>query len=350
MFKCGVCDKVFTVKCNMLRHAKSHEQMKFQCCHCKQDFTRQSNLSDHIKKKHGFIKYSAEYNLAMGNTIRQPLSGSTSHTSKVISPPTPQDLITHSSTGKRRNKNTHQCNIKHKKTRMGLGNTPGFNEIDSSLNRTTIWFYRSNVENMMVYQTFLNSLKPELIRKLNNFTCIKPIKYNLKLEATYSHKELPSENRSFKTSARELYSYSDISTLVDDDFAILLAEEDVYMRKGSGFTLASIDGILLGVYEYTPMGGSSYIPLPESISKKKGVINPKNIDECCFKWAILARHASGNNRCRVDINYFNEEHRYDFSGLSFPSPISEIPIFEKRNDDTTVNVYGLKFVKSTMQD
>lgn len=45
--------------------------------------------------------------------------GSTSHTSKVISPPTPQDLITHSSTGKRRNKNTHQCNIKHKKLVWG---------------------------------------------------------------------------------------------------------------------------------------------------------------------------------------------------------------------------------------
>lgn len=275
--------------------------------------------------------------------------GSTPHTSKVSNQPTPKGPSTHSSTGKRGNKNAQHNKIKLKKTRMGLGNIPGFNEIDSSLDRTTVWYYRSNVENMIAYQTFLDSLKPELIRKLNNFVCIKPIKYNLKLEATYSHKELPSENRSFKTSARELFSYSDISTLVDDDFTTLLSEEDAYMRKGSGFTLSSIDGILLGVYEYTPMGGSSYIPLPESISSKKGVINPKNIDECCFKWAILARHASGNNRCRVDVNYFNEEHRYDFSGLSFPTPISEISIFEKRNNNTTVNVYGLKFVKSEMK-
>ncbi|KAL4097431.1 hypothetical protein QTP88_022213 [Uroleucon formosanum] len=340
MFKCGVCEKVFTVKSNMLRHTKSHEQIKFQCTHCKKDFTRQSNLADHIQKKHGFIKYSAEYNLAMGITVRQPSSDSNTipHTSKVINQPTPQNPIAHSSTGKRKNKNDQHSKIKFKKTRMGLGNTPGFNEIDSSLDRTTIWYYKSNVENMMVYQTFRDSFKPELVRKLNNFTCIKPIKYNLKLEATYSHKELPSENRSFKTSAREPFSYSDISTLVDDDFAILF-----------GFTLSSIDGLLLGVYEYTPMGGSSYIPLPESISNKKGVINPQNIDECCFKWAILARHASGNNRFKVDVNYFNEEHRYDFSGLSFPTPISEISIFEQRNDDTTVNIYGLKFLKSEMK-
>jgi len=51
MFKCGVYEKVFTVKSNMLRHTKSHEQIKFQCTHCKKDFTRQSNLADHIQKK-----------------------------------------------------------------------------------------------------------------------------------------------------------------------------------------------------------------------------------------------------------------------------------------------------------
>jgi len=57
MFKCGVCEKVFTVKSNMLRHTKSHEQIKFQCTHCKKDFTRQSNLADHIQKKHGMYFY-----------------------------------------------------------------------------------------------------------------------------------------------------------------------------------------------------------------------------------------------------------------------------------------------------
>lgn len=103
---------------------------------------------------------------------------------------------------------------------------------------------------------------------------------------------------------------------MDDDFAILLSEEDACTRKGSGFTLASIEGILLGVYEYTPLGWSSYIPLPESISSisnKKGVINSLNIDDCCFEWAILTWYVKGSHRCRVDKNYFNEEHQYDFS-------------------------------------
>ncbi|KAL4142183.1 hypothetical protein QTP88_004692 [Uroleucon formosanum] len=71
MFKCSVCEKVFTVKCNMLRHRKSHEQMKFQCIHCNRDFTRRSNLSVHMQKKYGFVKHSNDYNLAMGIVVEQ---------------------------------------------------------------------------------------------------------------------------------------------------------------------------------------------------------------------------------------------------------------------------------------
>ena len=33
--------------------------------------------------------------------------------------------------------------------------------------------------------------------------------------------------------------------------------------------------------------GSSYLPLPDFIAKRKAVINPQNGDEECFKWAII---------------------------------------------------------------
>uniref|UniRef100_A0A2S2P918 Uncharacterized protein n=1 Tax=Schizaphis graminum TaxID=13262 RepID=A0A2S2P918_SCHGA len=107
-----------------------------------------------------------------------------------------------------------------------------------------------------------------------------------------------AQNRAFKTSARELYAHSNVEELVDGDFASLQAEEDSYAGKYSGFTLSCIDGLLLGVYDYTPMGGSSYLPLPESILSRNAVINPQNIDRQCFKWAILAKHVP-NDRARA---------------------------------------------------
>lgn len=139
-----------------------------------------------------------------------------------------------------------------------------------------------------------------------------------------------------------MYAHSDVEALVDRDFTRLLGEEDSYAGKYSGFSLSCIDGLLLGVYEYTPMGGSSYLPLPESILNRKAVVNPKNIDWQCFKWAILAKHVPHDNRTVVGANYSREEHRYDFSTISTPTLVSEIKQFERSNPGTSINLYGVR--------
>jgi hypothetical protein len=51
-------------------------------------------------------------------------------------------------------------------------------------------------------------------------------------------------------------------------FVNILTEEDTYQGKGSGFSLEAIDGVLLGIYQYIPMGGSSYLPLTSYIENK----------------------------------------------------------------------------------
>ena len=33
--------------------------------------------------------------------------------------------------------------------------------------------------------------------------------------------------------------------------------------------------------------GSSYLPLPDWLAKRKPIINPKNSDLECFKWAVI---------------------------------------------------------------
>jgi hypothetical protein len=49
----------------------------------------------------------------------------------------------------------------------------------------------------------------------------------------------------------------------------ILTEEEAYQGKGNGFTLKLIDGILLGVYNYTSLGATSFIELPIDIANKK---------------------------------------------------------------------------------
>ncbi|VVC37915.1 Hypothetical protein CINCED_3A015272 [Cinara cedri] len=173
---------------------------------------------------------------------------------------------------------------------------------------------------------------------------LSPIKFNLKLEATYFQPliENSSENRAFKTSAIEIFKESDFAEIIETSYMKLVSEEETYKSRGSGFTLESIDGLLLAVYRYTPLSVSSYIQLPSYLENKRATINPQNTDQQCFKWAILAKHVMGHSVHRLGENYFKHEDKYNFEDISFLTPLADISKFEKNNPYVSVNVYGLE--------
>ena len=39
--------------------------------------------------------------------------------------------------------------------------------------------------------------------------------------------------------------------------------------------------------------GSSYLPLPDWLARKKSIVNPHNDDEECFKWSLIAAENVG---------------------------------------------------------
>ena len=64
----------------------------------------------------------------------------------------------------------------------------------------------------------------------------------------------------------------------------------------------------LHIVKYEPLGGFSYIPLPGFITAKKAMINLKNEDDECFKWAITrALNPVENHHERIDKNL--EKHQ-----------------------------------------
>ncbi|KAL4092502.1 hypothetical protein QTP88_027003 [Uroleucon formosanum] len=230
-----------------------------------------------------------------------------------------------------------------KKMRMSLVQSPGFVEISSSGGRKIVWYYAQNFNKNEKYTDFLRSHEPALCKLLETRVQESPIKFNLKLEGSYSRPNVAnsSENRAFKTSAVEVFLETDVKQVVETSYIKLLSEEEVYRGRGSGFRLDTIDGLLLAIYKYTPMSGSSYIELPKSIERRRATINPHNTDQQCFKWAILARHVTEQPVYRVGKNYSEHENKYNFEGISYPTPMTDIKIFEKNNRGVSVNVYGL---------
>ncbi|XP_050431043.1 uncharacterized protein LOC126839679 [Adelges cooleyi] len=203
-------------------------------------------------------------------------------------------------------------------------------------------YYKKKFNQLADYESFLAETKPQLIELLTTLVAENAIKYTLKLESTY---KIPStevlENRAFKTCARTLLPETIIEDQITDDFNKLLVEEEDMAGKGSGFSLEKIDGILVDVFQYSPFGGSSYIPLPEAIENRKATVNVQNTDQQCFRYSILAKHVTTANPHRV-THYEGMTDRYNFAGISFPTPLSEAKKFEKNNKEVSINVYGFK--------
>ncbi|KAL4153905.1 hypothetical protein QTP88_001738 [Uroleucon formosanum] len=94
------------------------------------------------------------------------------------------------------NKRVHEENtrcIKSKKARMDKANASGFVEVKSAHSRKIVWYYAKYLDNFENYISFLANVKPKLEILLRRIVSVNPIKFNLKLEATYNQ---PHENNS----------------------------------------------------------------------------------------------------------------------------------------------------------
>ena len=59
-----------------------------------------------------------------------------------------------------------------------------------------------------------------------------------------------------------------------------------FQIQGSTWRFRSVLSLNLHTVKYEPLGVSSYIPLSSFLVAKKAIINLKNADDECFKWAI----------------------------------------------------------------
>ena len=89
------------------------------------------------------------------------------------------------------------------------------------------------------------------------------------------------------------------------------------------------------------MRGSSYLPLPDWLVRKKAIVNPHNDDEECFKWSVITAENIGMKDPQRVSNLRKFTDNYDWSGLEFPVSIKDIGKSETRNN-ISVNVLAVE--------
>lgn len=119
----------------------------------------------------------------------------------------------------------------------------------------------------------------------------------------------------------------------------ILQKFDEAVMQGSGFTLSSINELIVEVNKYDPLSASSYIKLPKYLKDKHAIINVKNEDDKCFMWAVLsALHQVSQDADRLN-KYIQYRNELNFTGIEFPMRVNSIDKFEKLNDSISINVY-----------
>ena len=137
---------------------------------------------------------------------------------------------------------------------------------------------------------------------------------------------------------------SDVDKIVDEMITHMMTQIENPVLLNSRFVFDEVLFLGINFHQLNLMRGSSYLPLPNFMVKKKAIINPQNGDEECFKWAFIAVDKW------MDIK-FNPEQvsnlrkfagNYDLSGLEFPVTIKDIGKFENKNN-ISVNCFSVGF-------
>ena len=116
-----------------------------------------------------------------------------------------------------------------------------------------------------------------------------------------------------------------------------------YQEMGSGWYFKEVIRLEIHTVDYKPMKeGSSYIPLPDWIMRKKAIVSIRNTDNKCFLWSVLRYlHPREKNDCRLgDLKKY--ENELNTKGINFPVKIQDIAKFESLNPNLPgINVFAV---------
>ena len=116
-------------------------------------------------------------------------------------------------------------------------------------------------------------------------------------------------------------------------------EIEAWSERGSGWVVDEILEAFINVARYDPLRGGTYTPLPENLKNKKAIINIKNRDNMCLRWALRAHLFPA--RSNVDrASSYPTNDSLNFEGIDFPTPVSQINKLEKQNPGMAINVFG----------
>ena len=116
-------------------------------------------------------------------------------------------------------------------------------------------------------------------------------------------------------------------------------EIEAWSQMGSGWEIVRITIAYVNVARYQPLRGGTYLPLPAKLASKKAIINVRNRDNECLKWALRAALFPVREDSQRPSKYPVNDG-IDYTGIDFPTPVGQIRKLEAQNRSLAINVFG----------
>ena len=139
-----------------------------------------------------------------------------------------------------------------------------------------------------------------------------------------------------------MFESTDLGAVYGRMVARVLEAFATYLRNGSGWVLNRVVRLDITLSRLRPLRGSSHIELPKAIAKRHALINMKNEDEECFKWAVTRTlNLVEKNPQRVTKGLRKQSKELNWDGIEFSTPCLE-RVFKKfeKNNNISLLVFG----------
>ena len=194
--------------------------------------------------------------------------------------------------------------------------------------------YRIDGIEGMDVDTYFARTRKFLIDLLNKETTNRAVRSQATIWIRFTRDGVEMVNLAFNSRMMTVYNLNDKNEIVTAIIEHMAQQIENPAPRNSKFVFDRILHKDIDFHRLNLIRGSSYIPLPDWLMKKKAIINPRNSDMDCFKWAIIAAmkwESIGNNPERVSkLKKYEEE--FDWRGLEFPVSFRDINKFESRNE------------------
>ena len=153
--------------------------------------------------------------------------------------------------------------------------------------------------------TYFARTRKFLIDLLNKETTNRAVRSQATIWIRFVRDEVEQVSLAFNSRMMTVYSLNNKNEIVTAMIEHMAQQIENPALKNSKFVFDRVLHMDIDFHRLNLTRGSSYIPLPDWLMKKKAIINPKNSDMEYFKWAVIVAmkwEEVGNNPERVRVS------------------------------------------------